>query len=250
VTTHPSGPLRPPVTMNSLWPLKATNDAADGSKAPVDVADTGVAADAPARPGMQRNQSQTAPNQPPDSLSLAQLRRIVSEFPRTEATVAYDFTYSDTGPHTEEIDEWFDYQFWQWVRLNTTQRAFESGWEYEIGAKNSDTTWEDATDEIRSEFVLVALDKIKSSDDAARSQAVGVIAYLVCGRWLETAIAPPFGDKSNLRSAAKPGQLDAMRSAVIQVAELGGFPIIWAALQNAFETLWYAFSAVCDCLGY
>lgn len=244
--------------MNSLWPSKAANDVGEGSRGAVDVADTGLAAEstdaaspspnnaASARPGLQRNQTPNPPsqpppppgNQPPDSLSLAQLRRIVSEFPRNEAA-AYDFEYSDTGPHAEEIDEWFVYQFWQWVRLNAAQRAFESHWEQEMGAENEYLTWDDASEEIRSQFVLKALDQIRSGDDGERVPAIGKIAYIVCGRWSDTAVASPFGDKSKLRTAATPGQLAAMRSGIILLAELGGLPTIWTALQDAFEALWY-----------
>ncbi|KAI0122820.1 required for hyphal anastomosis [Xylariales sp. AK1849] len=246
--------------MNSLWPSRAANDAAEEPKGPVDVADTGLAAESasasavpdpaanpvPARPGLQRNTTPNQPpsqpppppeNQPPDSLSLAQLRRIVSEFPRTEA-VAYDFEYSDTGAHAEEIDEWFVYQFWQWVRLNAVQRVFEAHWDAHVGEKNSHLTWDDADDDIRSSFVLRAIEQVKSGEDSVRAGAICKIVYLVCGRWTDTADAPPFGDKSKLRTVATPGQLAAMRDGIKLLVKLGGLPVIWAALQNSLDALW------------
>ncbi|KAI1876479.1 hypothetical protein JX265_004005 [Neoarthrinium moseri] len=272
--------------MSSLWPSRVPNEDADGSKAagpgPVDVADTGVAAESSAvpsdaasaaaaaestnsttaagalnmqqagqRPGLQRNQVPPNPpsllppppgNQPPDSLSLAQLRRIVSEFPRTEAA-AYDFTYEDTGPHAEEIDEWFVYQFWQWVRLNAAQRVFESHWEQHVAAALDEkwAAWDDVDGETRMRFLRKTLRLVDSGDDVPRIQAIGTIMYLVCGRWADTAVVPPFAadrDHAQVRTVATPGQLRAITEGITLLADADGLPVIWRALQNAFEILW------------
>lgn len=253
--------------MASLW-SKADDDGANGAngadapRGPVDVADTGVSGvglgtgesstaptrQSPARPPLQRNQiNQIQPNppaqplptnnQPPDSLSLAQLRRIVSEFPRQEAT-AYDFEYSDTGPHAEEIDEWFVYQFYQWIRLNSAQRAFEWQWEHDTAARHDETTWDEADDDIRTNFILQAIDGVKASDAATRAAAIGRLSYLILGRWAETAGLPP-GDKTKLRSLATPTQLAAMKSGVKLIAEWDGLPVVWSALQSAYAILTY-----------
>ncbi|KAI0119451.1 N1221-domain-containing protein [Daldinia grandis] len=240
--------------MNSLWSSKAADDGADAPKASVDVADTGVAdvgpgitseassRQQPVRPQLQRNQIQSTPpvqatsNQPPDSLSLAQLRRIVSEFPRSEAA-AYDFEYSDTGPHEEEIDEWFVYQPWQWIRLNAAQRAFEWQWEHDIAARKDEITWDEADDEARTNFILQALDGVRAIDAATRGAAIGRLTYLVLGRWTDTAGSPQ-GDRTNPRSVSTPAQLAAMKSGVELIAEWNGILVIWAALRSAFEILW------------
>ncbi|KAI2473874.1 N1221-domain-containing protein [Annulohypoxylon bovei var. microspora] len=245
--------------MNSLW-SRAADDGADAPKAPEDVADTGVTdvgpgiantapirQPIPIRPSIQRNQIQPNPpaqlqpslstsNQPPDSLSLAQLRRIVSEFPRSEA-IAYDFEYSDTGPHEEEIDEFFVYQFWQWIRLNSAQRAFEWQWEHDIAAKQDEITWDEADDEIRTNFIQQALDGVKASDAGTRAAAIGRLTYLVLGRWADTA-GSPHSDKTKVRSVAAPAQLAAMKAAVELIAEWNGIPVVWAALLNSYEALW------------
>lgn len=250
--------------MNSLWTPRAADDGADAPKAPVDVADTGIADVGPGtgtsstapirqqvvRPPLQRNQSQPNPpaepqptnNQPPDSLSLAQLRRIVSEFPRSEA-IAYDFEYSDTGPHAEEIDEWFVYQSWQWHRLNCVREAFDSQWEHDFAARQDEITWDEADDEIRANFVSQALDGAKASSVNARAAAIGRLTYLVLGRWAEAASSSPI-EKTNIRSVATPSQLAAMKSGVELIAERNGIPVIWAALRSAYEKLWYVVYAL------
>ncbi|KAK8111872.1 uncharacterized protein PG998_008329 [Apiospora kogelbergensis] len=264
----------------------APSDGPNDTKDPVgDLADTGVAAETttanpptaatatspmttnnssataiPMRPGLPPRNSmppnpptQPAPappggqQQPPDSLSLAQLRRIVSEFPRSDAVV-YDFAYSDTGPHAEELDEWFVYQFWQWVRLNAAHKSFEWHWDQQdaagdgaAGGNNHHSgyaTWDDASDAARNTFVAKALDQVSSADDGLRTAAIGRLVYIVLGRWCDTAGAPILGDRSKLRTVATPDQLAAISSGVKLLAERDGLPVIWNALQNALDTLW------------
>ncbi|KAH6655110.1 hypothetical protein BKA67DRAFT_559510 [Truncatella angustata] len=275
----------------NLWPSRERNSIAaesaaapdTNSSAPVDVADTGVAAEdageassaSPAtaantntntgnllRPNLQSNtsvpslppppdepppppsqiQGQVQPNQPPDSLSLAQLRRIVSEFPRTgDEAAAYDFVYEDTGPHAEEVDEWFVYgQFWQWLRLNGAHRIFESDWEQSSDAME----WDDADAATKSRFVRGVLQQIRDGHDQSRAHAINKIMYLVLGRWVDTAQTGPFANRNNgadakkARSVATSSQLAAMTEGAKLVASLDGLPIIWQALQHAFEALW------------
>ncbi|TGJ87916.1 hypothetical protein E0Z10_g806 [Xylaria hypoxylon] len=241
--------------MNSLWPPKPASDGSEAAKNPVDVADTGVADIGPGlprtpsnppppRPSPQRNQLPfNPPNQPPpstpntqpaDSLSLAQLRRIVSEFPRAEAA-AYDFEYADTAPHAEEIDEWFSYQFWQFVRLVNAQRAYESQWEHDLAAKEEEVTWDEAAEDIKSTFIRQALEEIRSNDSAVCTAATGKLVYLALGRWADTA-GLVTGDTSKLRTLATPRQLAAIKTGIEAIAELGGIPVIWQALRNIFDS--------------
>ncbi|KAH7032930.1 uncharacterized protein B0I36DRAFT_265960 [Microdochium trichocladiopsis] len=262
--------------MNSLWPSKAAPDGAETSSAaptcPNDAIDNGIADVGPSagagtgieatpiaegsqpgppqssasRPSLQRDQAttgtpgtQTQPSagQPADSLSLAQLRRLVSELPRTE-TAAYDFEYTDTGPHAEEIDEWFQYQLRQWMRLDAAQKDFESNWDDEISAKYDEVTWEEAAPELRLQYVRGLLAAVNSSPStAARAQAIARVLYIVLGRWSETARSPT-GDKSRLRSVASQGQLAAIKSGVQILHEAGGLPVVWEAFQTAVAAIW------------
>ncbi|GJC93732.1 hypothetical protein ColKHC_02558 [Colletotrichum higginsianum] len=169
--------------------------------------------------------------QPTDSLSLMQLRRIVAEFSRGEP-VAYDFVYSDMGSHDEEIDEWFVYQFWQWVRLNAAQRAFEWQWQHEY---DMHTTWEETEHEARAKFTQDALDGLQVNDLTQRSASLGKILYLVLGRWGDTSTPATIGDR---RSAASATQLVAIRSSIAFLTSLGGIGTVWEALQNCFNVFW------------
>ncbi|PFH59318.1 hypothetical protein XA68_12519 [Ophiocordyceps unilateralis] len=249
--------------MNSLWPSRATAEALDAAKQTEDVADTGEVAEfqpeplerppvppPPMRPGLTRNALQPGPPQQPpppgpaqgrgkqqppaptDSLSLLQLRRIVAEVNRQEP-VAYDFVYADTGPHTDEIDEWFVYQFWQWVRLNAAQKAFEWHWNLESGGNYA---WDDADNDTRARFVQTAIAGVQSNDAALRSASIGKLVYLVLGRWSDTAV--PSLTAVGARSVASASQLQAIKAGVECLASLEGLPVIWESLQNCFEVHW------------
>lgn len=245
-------------------PPKPTDDVADTGE----VAEGGLGTEEvekppvpapPSRPGLQRNAvpsgiaaaggpGQAKPKQqlqqqqqqqqqqqnpaPTDSLSLLQLRRIVAEVNRAEP-VAYDFVYSDMGPHAEEIDEWFVYQFWQWVRLNAAQKAFEWHWNHDSDGQNS---WDDADHDTRAKFIQAAIAGVQSNDAALRSASIGKIVYLVLGRWGDTAM--PNATDGDSRSIASIPQLQAIKAGVECLTSLEGLPVIWEALRNCFELHW------------
>lgn len=198
-------------------------------------------------------QQQPSTQNPPDSLSLAQLRRIVAEFPRT-VPIAYDYVYTDMGPLEEEIDEWFVYNFWQWVRLNSANRAFHSAWgrafagtqtisDHGSGADHQ-IKWEDVSWEDKKQFVKAALDEMqKTGDKTARDEGIGALTYLILGRWTETvkpgSLPRVYGDGGkSVRSAATKAQLGAMKEGVQLLAECGGIKTVWDAMRAAFEPVW------------
>ena len=247
--------------MSNLWPSRAAQDGAQALTPTGDVADTGevtdmageteqhelppVPAPPPARPPLQRNALQGAPpaapmapppaNGPPnptDSLSLQQLRHIVAEFNRSEP-VAYDFEYTDLGPHAEEIDEWFNYQLPQWVRLSAAQRAFKWHWQHEFRAQDE---WDDADNETRARFIQAAIAGVQSNDAALRNASIGKLVYLVLGRWNDTAMSNATPGDS--RSVASKSQLQAIKAGVECLTSLEGLPVIWEALRNSFEVHW------------
>ncbi|KAH7264039.1 hypothetical protein B0J15DRAFT_489801 [Fusarium solani] len=247
--------------MSNLWPSRAAQDGAQPLTPTEDVTDTGEVTDmageteqhelppvpAPplARPPLQRNALQGAPpaapmapppaNGPPnptDSLSLQQLRHIVAEFNRSEP-VAYDFEYTDLGPHAEEIDEWFNYQLPQWVRLSAAQRAFKWHWQHEFRAQDE---WDDADNDTRARFIQAAIAGVQSNDAALRNASIGKLVYLVLGRWNDTAMSNATPGDS--RSVASKSQLQAIKAGVECLTSLEGLPVIWEALRNSFEVHW------------
>ncbi|KND93949.1 Striatin-interacting protein 1 [Tolypocladium ophioglossoides CBS 100239] len=214
--------------MNNLWPSRATQDAAEPARPTEDVADTGEVAQGtgpgtglpqlekppvpapPTRPGLPRNALQPGPPLPPGPAPGR-----------------------DTGPHAEEIDEWFVYQFWQWVRLNAAQKAFEWHWNHESGGSHA---WEDADNDTRARFIQAAIAAVQSNDAALRSASIGKLVYLVLGRWGDTAM--PNATSGESRSIASIPQLQAIKAGVECLTSLEGLPVIWEALRNCFEVHW------------
>lgn len=171
-------------------------------------------------------------------MSLAQLRKIVAEFPRTEP-IAYDYVYTDMGPVEEEIDEWFGYNFWQWVRLNAANRAFHTAWTKQFESK----TWDDAEPSKRESLMGGLLGAVKDEDRMVRGEAVGAVVYLVLGRWTETVTVRKVGMlngvvEGKVKSAATKAQLEAMKEGVQLLARCGGIEVAWKALRVAFEPFW------------
>lgn len=209
----------------------------------------------PLRPLLVRNASQPPPpavppppNQPPppptghaapppsDSLSLAQLRRIVAEFPKADP-VAYDFTYEDMGPIEEEIDEWFVYQASQWIRLDAAQKSFELQWEQDFGV---DQSWDKVSEEAKTVFVLDALAGLSSDKAEDRLGCLDRLVYIVLGRWSQTAGGAPTAAPRDhkARSASTEGQLAAMKDGAALVGR-SGVAILWETLRKAFDPFWY-----------
>ena len=168
-----------------------------------------------------------------DSLSLIQLRRLVQDMRQSEP-VAYDFTYTDTGAHGEEIDEWFVYMVWQWIRLNGIQRTFEWQWQEDFGAK---AVWEEIDEEARKKFLSQAVEGLKAGDISERLTHISKIAYVVLGRWGDTAVST-VGDEKR-RCVASAPQLAAIKNGVKLLTALDGHGAVWQALRNCFEVFWF-----------
>src|SRR4051794_24860076 len=189
--------------MTSLWSSKSVETPAP--KDDSDVADTGLAdvglpppqplTSVPmGRPQLQRNQPQAPPpHQPPpppapqqignpnDSLSLMQLRRIVTEFPKTDPT-SYAFEYTDTATYEEEVDEWFSYNEAEYKRLRRAKDIFERRW-----MKFSQKTWLEAEGGERQRFVQEEANGLLATDLRKRCKSLQTILHIVLGVWHETA---------------------------------------------------------------
>lgn len=233
--------------MASLWAGKAPPDAPT-SKDVSDVADTGLAdvglpAPQPTsvpmgRPQLQRNQpAPPPPHQPPpppspnpnDSLSLMQLRRIVTEFPKVDPT-SYAFTYADTATFEEEVDEWFSYNDAEYKRLQKARDTFERRWR-----KVSEKPWLESGD--CQKFVQREVNGLHATDLRRRCKSLQTVLHIVLGVWDETA-GIKLEEPTTTKTKATPKHLEYMKIGIAQVAEVGGISLIFQVLQNAFKMLW------------
>ncbi|KAH8682794.1 pheromone-dependent cell cycle arrest protein-like protein Far11 [Tricladium varicosporioides] len=242
--------------MASLWTPQAP---AEPPIPAADVADTGIAdvgISAPqlpqsipmGRPQLQRNQSQPPPpHQPPpppapqqvgnpnDSLSLMQLRRIVTEFPKSDP-VAYAFTYADTASFEEEVDEWFSYNEAEYKRLHRAKETFGRRWK-----KFAGEPWLDVEHVEREKFVEREINGLLATDLRRRCKSLQTILHVVLGVWDETAGMEATGkdtDKPKNQTKATKLQLEHMKSGILLVARAGGIPLLYDVMQNAFKRLW------------
>jgi len=254
--------------MASLWTGKA---AIDSSRDISDVADTGLAdVGLPApqqqptgipmgRPQLQRNQPQPPPpHQPPpppapqvgnpnDSLSLMQLRRIVTEFPKIDPT-SYAFAYADASSFEEEVDEWFSYNDAEYKRLQRAQDTFERRWK-----KFSGKPWLEETEGEQRKFVEREVNGLLATDLRRRCKSLQTILHIILGVWDETAgmkssavdtEASKSKDKENeaeapkLRTKATPFQLEHMKLGIALVAKADGIEVLFNVMENAFKRLW------------
>jgi hypothetical protein len=235
-----------------------------------DVADTGLAdvglpgpypessaGPSTGRPQLQRNQSQPPPaHQPPpppapqqignptDSLSLMQLRRIVTEFPRIEP-IAYAFTYADTASYEEEIEEWFSYSDAEFTRLRNARETFERRWK-----KFETRSWSTADKDTQEAFIKREVTGLQATDLRRRCKSLQTLLHISLGVWDETAgagnstpdSAEPDKDvegKFKSRTVATKTQVDSIRTGVQLITECGGVSQTYELMKRAFDRLWY-----------
>jgi hypothetical protein len=251
----------------SLWTKSSTGDATPKDTA--DVADTGLAdvglpspaPDPPtsvpmARPQLQRHQPQPPPpHQPPpppapqqqqqqqmlgnptDSLSLVQLKKLVTEFPKIDPT-SYTFVYADTASFEEEIDEWFSYNEAEFKRLNRAKDTFGRRWK-----KVSEKSWLETDREQRLNFLKKEIEGMHAADLRRRCKSLQTILHVVLGIWDETAgkkeeLDATLSKKPKNKTRATPSQIECMKENLLLLAESGGIEVVYDVMQNAFKYLW------------
>ena len=157
----------------------------------------------PVRPILRREGSAPAPpqqppppapqqqledtNNPTDSLSLAQLKRLVTDLPKFEAT-AYAYIHEDTRSFPEEIDEWFQYTDEDKELLVDAESNFEETWRlYTSDTPAWNKSWGSTTSDVRKDFLIFLLRDYKELDDSTRVSHLESILYITLGAWKEMA---------------------------------------------------------------
>lgn len=168
----------------------------------------GPTAPLPARPGLRRDNSVPLPaplhlpppappaphpdaTQPADSLSLIQLRSLVSELPKVDPA-PYTFQYEDASSFEDELEEWFSYSVEEQANLLKAQTSYAHEWGTFNGINSTPhedvgLDWANATRQQRSEFVQYLLGAIRQLETAARLQKLEALLYIMLGCWHETA---------------------------------------------------------------
>jgi len=162
----------------------------------------------PPRPGLRREGStpappvQPTPQQPSttfqdeldeatDSLSLAQLKKLVTDMPKVEPA-PYAFKYEDMACHEEEVSDLFGYSEDERSWLLRCQPAFGRRWQeyksepldhYETGEHG----WYGASEGEKSEFLQAVSQTLFNADGLVDLNTMECLIYLALGCWNETA---------------------------------------------------------------
>jgi hypothetical protein len=131
---------------------------------------------------------------PTDSLSLMQLKKIVTEMPKLEP-IAYAFGYTDTQALPDELNEWFQYSEQDQFMILSAKASFDDKWA-EFQSK-SEHSWTEVDDSQRRAFLIQTKNGLGSADLSDRVINLEVIAYLLAGAWGSTAGLEP-GHESSL----------------------------------------------------
>ncbi|KAL4927490.1 FAR11/STRIP family protein [Aspergillus undulatus] len=214
------------------------------------------ATNAPKRPELLRNSAAPPPpRQPPppapvqqsmetptgtDSLSLAQLRQLVQEMPKSEQP-AYAFEYADTQSFHEEIEEWFQYSEFDRAMVLGMKSSFEQAWSSLCGNEASQASWVDDSDTTRKSFLTEVLDNLGDNEISSRIEALESVCYVLTGVWSITAgkSAPDHTEGSPVPGAEKEKsrslQIAWMKENARLVHECSGIQSLYGCLLRAFE---------------
>lgn len=159
-----------------------------------------------ARPPLRRDGSAAPPPQQPpppappqqreepqgstDSLSLSQLKKLVTDLPKYEPT-AYAYEYEDTRSFPEELEEWFQYNEEDRYILLRSKQIFEEKWaqtqSFRIADGQECLEWPKASLTDRESFVLGAVQALSSAEGPTRVKGLECISYVALGAWADTA---------------------------------------------------------------
>ena len=175
-----------------------------------------------------------------DSLSLQQLRRLVTDLPKLEPT-AYAYDYADTRSFPEELDEWFQYTEEERYMLLRAKQAFDDKWEQaqatRIDPSDEALHWTDVEETARKRFIEGALQALESPEISTRIASLECISYIALGAWAHTAGLETGGEDDELGVIGNDGpyaksrlQLRWIRNGVDLLSEAG-------AAQKLLDTL-------------
>ncbi|KAI9778318.1 MAG: Factor arrest protein 11 [Peltula sp. TS41687] len=203
----------------------------------------------PPPPAPDQQDSQLGNGNGTDSLSLLQLRRIVTDMPKWEPT-AYAFAYDDAASPREELDEWFSYSVEDRERLVKVRSAFETEWRAfftaeEGGAESlGHVGWMDVDISERQKFVRAKTAAMQSREGEGRRVPLQCLLYIALGVWGETAsqegeeAAPAIQEDGRVKSDMSSRHPDWMLNDVLLLAENGGLEAIYGMLQEFLLMDW------------
>ena len=215
----------------------------------------------PQRPQLKRETSAPAPPpplQPPppapalildpspiamtDSLSLPQLKQLVSQFPTLERQ-AYAFVYADTDAYANEINEWFQYTEEDRAMVLNTRDSFEhrwrTFWQPVHPSDEGEPSWLDVTDKERLSFLRSLAPQLSIEDPQIRIEAAECLLYILIGVWGITAGLEKHESEDDLH---KSGNIEKFNSVQVEWMKKGSMMVSKSNIGTAI------FDAVQKCI--
>lgn len=210
------------------------------------------------RPELRRDRSAPPPPlQPPppapvqqsidrsaDSLSLAQLRRLVQEMPKVEQP-AYAFEYADSQSFPDEIEEWFQYNEFDRVMLLGMKATFDRQWSHfcqQHSSNTPDISWVNASEDLLRAFMVQCLENAQHNEVSVRVGALESVCYAVTGVWGCTAGRenPDYPTEPDSRTAtesprSKSLQIEWIEKNVSLLQRCSGIPLLVERLCQLFD---------------
>ncbi|CAK3854399.1 Striatin-interacting 1 [Lecanosticta acicola] len=148
----------------------------------------------PPAPPAQPAETNEFPQDPPDSLTLADLKRIRNSFPNAQAPgkqqllgneKVYDFEYQDAQSFPVELEEWFSYSEEEESKLRRCKAVFNDEWR---STEEGKFDWLDVTEDARRAFVKkwIGVLKVKPTEQEV-TKALTILTYVGLGIWEQTA---------------------------------------------------------------
>lgn len=125
-----------------------------------------------------------------DSLSLAELRNMVRDFPKSEAA-AYAYEYEDTRTFPEELEEWFQYTSEDNDLIIRAKKAFEDNLVDFLEKNHSTSTtqaarWLALPPGIRESFLDHQVQGLNTLATPTVTRNLDCISHIAMGMWQET----------------------------------------------------------------
>lgn len=153
-----------------------------------------------------------------DSLSLLQLRRLVTDLPRLEPA-AYAFTYSDTQAFPDELEEWFQYTEEDRYLLTRAKDTFDEEWKAAANPilPSEPPSWTEVRESVRAEFVRKLLQDLDQPDLLRQAASVECLAHIALGVWDETSGLPSENDSPEVDGISREQNHDTYENSGLQI---------------------------------
>lgn len=148
----------------------------------------------PPAPPAQPAETSEFPQEPPDSLTLADLKRIRNSFPSAQIPQkqqllsdekVYDFDYEDAQSFPVELEEWFSYSEEEEAKLRRCKATFNDEWR---ATEDGKLDWLDVTEDARRAFVKKWIGVMQNKPKEQEvTRALMILTYIALGIWEETA---------------------------------------------------------------